>query len=191
MKPLFRKPLLSFIGLSLSLASANAAALIYEPFSQTAGSISGKAGGTGLNNWAIVGTASTIATTPTLAYGQLESSGGQLSVPTGAGQTAYVTTTTALADADLLDDGATLWFSYVYSKGSGGGSNERSGFAFGTDHLVTSGTSGAFMSNSGQRSGHLQQKYQHPTHHMEWWGIRSYRYRHHIRQLRRHGYDCG
>ena len=95
----------------------------------------------------------TVATTPTLDYGQLAFSGGQVSVPTGAGQTAYVTTTSALADANLLIDGATVWFSYQYSKGSGGGSNERSGFAFGTDHLVTSGTSGAFMSNSGNGLG--------------------------------------
>lgn len=135
------------------VGTASAAPIIYEPFAQSAGSVSGKAGGTGLNNWAIVSTASTVATTPTLAYGQLANSGGQLSVPSGAGVTAYVTTTSALSNAGLLTDGATLWFSFVYSKASGGGTNERSGFAFGTDHLVTSGTSGANMSNSGNGLG--------------------------------------
>ena len=141
---------------SLLLASASslsAAAIIYEPFGQTAGSISGKAGGTGLNNWAVVSTASTVATTPTLAYGELASSDGQLSIPNGGGITAYVTTTAALTDNNLLIDGATLWFSFVYSKAAGGGSNERSGFAFGTDHLVSNSTTGAFMSNSGNGLG--------------------------------------
>lgn len=135
-------------------ASLHAAPVIYEPFAQTAGAINGKAGGTGLNSWAIVGTASTVATTPTLAYGQVVNSGGQVSLPfANPGNTAYVTTTSALSSAGLLADGATLWFSFVYSKAAGGGSNERSGFAFGTDHLVVSGTAGANMSNSGNGVG--------------------------------------
>lgn len=144
---------LTLAALLAASASINAAPLIYEPFAQDAGSINGKGGGTGLNNWAIAGTAPTVATTPTLAHGQLAFGGGQVSVIQGGGSTAYVTTTSVLADANLLDDGATLWFSYLYSKGSGGGGNERSGFAFGTDHLVTSGTSGAFMSNGGNGLG--------------------------------------
>ena len=139
----------------ISAGALHAAPVIYEPFAQTAGSISGKAGGTGLNNWAVIGTAPTVATTPTLDYGQLAFSGGQVSVPTGAGQTAYVTTTSALADANLLIDGATVWFSYQYSKGSGGGSNERSGFAFGTDSSRHEWHRGSLHEQPGKRLGRL------------------------------------
>lgn len=137
----------------LSATAAQSAVVIYEPFAQTAGSISGKAGGAGLNNWAVVAGPPTVATTPTLASAQLPIGGGELSVPSGAGVTAYVATTAALSGAGLLADGATLWFGFLYSKASGGGSNERSGFAFGTDHLITSGTAGASMSNLGNGLG--------------------------------------
>jgi autotransporter-associated beta strand protein len=136
-----------------SVLEASAAAAVYEPFAQNAGSISGKAGGTGLNNWAVAGTVSTVATTPTLSYGQLPFRAGQVSVPSGGDVSAYVTTTTALFSAGLLNDGATLWFSFLYRKTSGGGSNERSGFAFGTDRLGLISTFGASMLNSGNGLG--------------------------------------
>lgn len=153
MKHKFHTSLFSVAAMAMTIGSANAAAIIYEPFSQTAGSISGKAGGDGLNNWAVVSTASTVSTTPTLAYGQLEHTGGELVLPNGGGQTAYVTTTSALGAAGLLSDGATLWFSFVYSKASGSSSNERSGFAFGTDYLRTNSTTGAFMNGTGNGMG--------------------------------------
>lgn len=129
-----------------------AATVIYEPFAQTAGSISGKAGGTGLNNWAVVGTVS-VDTTPTLSYGQLPFSAGQVRVTNGGNIGAYVTTTTALANAGLLDNGATLWVSFLYRKTSGGGANERSGWAFGTERLGLISTAGASMLNSGNGVG--------------------------------------
>jgi hypothetical protein len=45
---------------------------------------------------------------------------------------ANATLTSALADSDLLDDGATMWFSVVINKSNDGGANEHGGFALGT-----------------------------------------------------------
>ncbi len=119
---------------SISLASqqAHSATFIYESFSQPAGSLNGQAGGTGLNTWGDNQTVDVVTPT-TLSYGDLTNTGGQVNLLSGSGVDAFVTTTTALSTNGLLDDGATLWFSFMYSKtSSGGGSNEKGGFAFGT-----------------------------------------------------------
>ncbi len=126
---------------------------IYEPFNQSTGAIDGQAGGIGLNTWAIVNNGRIDAAGTRFIYGQLPYEGNIARVPpNSAGNTIYVTTTTALADAGLLDDGATLWFSFLYTKSAGGGAAERSGWAFGTDHLIKDGTGGQ-MSNSGNGLG--------------------------------------
>jgi hypothetical protein len=130
----------------------HAGPVIYEPFEQNPGSISGKAGGAGLNNWVEISTAS-VETNLSLNYGELVHAGGQLSVANGGNQGCYVTRTSALSDAGLLANGATLWFSYLYLKYSGNGTNEKSGFAFGTDFLTTVGTAGAQMNNGGNGVG--------------------------------------
>jgi hypothetical protein len=121
--------------MGLVSAAAQAAPVIYEPFAQATGTIGGKAGGTGLNSWTTSGTTVNVVDPPTLSYGDLENSGGQANVVTNAGIWAAVTTTSALADAGLLNDGATLWFSYVFQKTSNGGTNEHSGFAFATERV--------------------------------------------------------
>ncbi len=138
-------------------ASANAAALVYEPFGQTAGALNGKAASTtGLTgNWSQDQTV-TVVTPPTLNYGDLENAGGQVSVGNGNGTDVWVTTSSALGDAGLLNDGATLWFSYVYKKSSHGGSNEHSGFAFATSQFTT-GSSGPALSAAGYGFGTYNQ----------------------------------
>ena len=147
-----RLRLFSLASLALaSVSSVNAAALIYEPFSQAAGTLNGKASGTGLSgNWSsTTGTSGVdVVDPPTLTYGDLVNSGGQANVLVSTGNFASVTTTTALATAGLLNDGATLWFSYVFQKTANGGSNEQSGFAFGTDR-VNPAFNGLNMQNSG------------------------------------------
>jgi len=129
-----------------------AAAVIYEPFSQSAGSLGGQAGGTGLSgNWSISQTV-TVVDTPTLSYGDLPSTGGQVNLPTNSGVDAWIATTSVLLDNNLLADGATLWFSMMFMKTSGGGSNEWAGFAFGTERLDAT-YQGVLMTNSGNGVG--------------------------------------
>ncbi|MEM9345297.1 MAG: PEP-CTERM sorting domain-containing protein [Planctomycetota bacterium] len=116
--------------------SVQGESLIYEPFDQDFSSdanLNGKSGGIGLNTWSDNGTV--VGIPQTLNYGDLANEGSQIRLNNGGGTDAWVTTTSVLADNDLLDDGAELWFSYMYLKPNGGGSNEKGGFAFGTDRL--------------------------------------------------------
>ncbi|MBK1855051.1 hypothetical protein JO972_08780 [Verrucomicrobiaceae bacterium 5K15] len=126
-------------------------ALIYEPFAQTGGSLSGVSGGEGLNSWNSNNNPS-IAETPTITYGDLPTSGGQLNLPNTGGTDAWVTTKSTLGDYGLLNDGATLWFSYVFVKTSGDSSNEKGGFSFGTDR-IDGAYNGTKMNNSGNGLG--------------------------------------
>lgn len=126
-------------------------AVIYEPFAQAAGSLGGKPGGAGLTgNWSVNQTVEVVES-PTFTYGDLPASGGQVDLPQGSGVDAWVSTSSGLADAGLLNDGASLWFSLMFMKTSGGGSNEHAGFAFGTER-VDAAYNGARM-NSGYGLG--------------------------------------
>lgn len=120
------------------VGSAQAALVIYEPFSQSTGLLNGKAGGTGLGNWtSTTGASGNVIAAPTLSYGILPNAGNQVNIPAGqASGDARATTTTALATAGLLNNGATLWFSVVTTGALG--SNQHSGFAFGDAPLVPS-----------------------------------------------------
>jgi len=124
------------LGVVVALSgSLQAQPLIYEPFSQTAGGLNGQAGGTGLSgNWSDNQTVN-VVNPPTLTYGDLANAGGQADMLNGNGVDAWITTSSVLGDNNLLNDGATLWFSTVFQKTSGGGSNEWAGFALGTDRL--------------------------------------------------------
>ena len=133
-------------------ASSTQAAVIYESFSQDAGALDGQPSGAGLSgNWSDVQDVN-VVTPATLSYGNLQNAGGQADMLNGNGAGAWVTTNSDLADAGLLDDGATLWFSLVFQKTSGGGSNEHSGFAFGTER-VAAAYNGARM-NTGYGLGY-------------------------------------
>lgn len=142
----------SFVSLTLALGiscSINAA-IIYEPFGQTSGNLNGAAGGTGLSgNWtATTGTGAVSVVNPsTINHGDLGNAGGQANLISSASTHASITTT-ALSTAGLLNDGASLWFSFVFMKTSNGGTNEHSGFAFGTDR-VNPAFNGLNMQNSG------------------------------------------
>ena len=138
---MFKKSLkigLAAVAATAFVGSAQAALVIYEPFSQTAGLLNGKVGGTGLGNWtSTTGTSGNVIASPTLSYGILPNAGNQVNVPAGqASGDARATTTSALSDAGLLNNGATLWFSVVTTGALG--ANQHSGFAFGDAPLVPS-----------------------------------------------------
>ena len=139
-----------FLPMALALgssASLQAAALVYESFSQTAGNLNGLAGETGLNNWVATSGSTSVVTPATLSYGDLQNAGGQAALTTSGNTSISVTTSTVLATNNLLDDDGELWFSMMISKASSGGSNEKGAFAFGTGAL-----SGAF--NGERMSGY-------------------------------------
>jgi hypothetical protein len=118
----------------MTAMSANAATIIYEPFAQEAGALNGKAGGLGLGSWTAT-SGITVVSPATLTYGDLANAGGEANVPTAGSITARATTTSALLDNNLLDDGATLWFSVMFQKSANGGANEKTGFALGNAAL--------------------------------------------------------
>ena len=120
---------------TLGMQSANGAAIIHESFNQSDGALGGQAGGTGLSgNWSTNQTVN-VENPSTINHGSLVNEGGQAVVNSGNNTWASITTTSALADAGLLDNGSTLWFSYVFVKQAGASSNEHAGFAFGTDRV--------------------------------------------------------
>ncbi len=128
-----------------------AGALIYEPFGQPLGSLAGTATGAGLSgNWTINQAFNVVD--PFDNYGALGNQGNRVDIPSNPGAWAQATTTSVLADNGLLEDGATLWFSYVFQKTAGGGSNEHAGFAFGTSG-VRPASNGLNMANSGSGLG--------------------------------------
>lgn len=131
--------------------------LIHEPFSQLAGTLNGKpASSTGLTgNWTVGAGTVNVVNPDTITHGALANSGGQVDIPNASSVHARVTTSSALADAGLLADGAELWFSLVFQKTStGASSNEWSGFAFGTNYVI--GASGAVnMNGSGNGVGFI------------------------------------
>ena len=133
--------------------SAYAATVVYEPFNQTAGDLNGQAASTtGLSgNWSDNATVTVQA--QDLVYGDLQNSGNQVTLVISGNTNASVITSSALANAGLLGDGATLWFSYVYRAASNGGANEKAGFAFGTEKLNPDFSGTLDLANSGNAVG--------------------------------------
>ncbi|MFM7181516.1 MAG: hypothetical protein ACKO2G_08645, partial [Verrucomicrobiales bacterium] len=140
--------------LGTAITSLTAAPVIHEPFAQTAGAINGKpASATGLTgNWTLTAGTVNVVNPDTITHGALAYSGGQVDVLSSGNTGARVTRNADLATAGLLNDGATLWFSMVFQKTAGGGSNEHSGFALGSSHL-TAGASGVALAASGNALG--------------------------------------
>lgn len=141
----------SLSAISFVLAG-NAQLVVYEPFNQTTGSsIGGTSGGTGLGSWQVGGGTATTEN-QSLNYGELANEGNQLRMLTSGGTDAFVTTTSALADNGLLDNGSSMWFSFAYTKLDGNFSNEKAGFAFGTDR-IDGAFDGSNMTNGGSGFG--------------------------------------
>jgi hypothetical protein len=135
---------------AINSQQANAAAIVYESFSQTPGALSGLAGETGLNNWAQLGGTATLVS-ESLSYGNLPHTGNQLDF-SGNNADVFVTTTNALATAGLLDNGETVWFSFMYSRTNSNGGNEKGSFSFGSER-IDSAYNGSNMINGGNAIG--------------------------------------
>jgi hypothetical protein len=99
----------------------HAAPVVYEPFAQTAGSISGKAASTtGLTgNWTKPAGTTNVLNPATITHGALANSGGQADVLSAANSNAWLTRNADLATDGLLDNGETLRFRLVCAKVGG------------------------------------------------------------------------
>jgi|GEM_PF-3265016 len=142
----------------LSSNAAFSAAIIYEPFAQTPGSLNGQATSTtGLTgNWtATVGTYPLTVTGGTATYGSLPTAGNRIfagsnPIPGQVNTNASASAGTTLYNAGLLNDGAHLWFSFIYTVPVVATStNSNFTFALGTAGLSTTGTLGAGQSAVG------------------------------------------
>lgn len=139
------------VAVSTLVGSANASAIVYEPFAQTSGgNLNNTAAGTGLSgNWSANGLT---INSGSLSYGSLPTSGNQVfdSAP-GGGDQASVSTGTSLGNATtgLLSDGSTLWFSFLVNAGTG--SNDKQEFTIGTDGIGSMFS--GILANSGSGFG--------------------------------------
>jgi autotransporter-associated beta strand protein/VCBS repeat-containing protein len=112
---------------------------IYDGFAGT-GELTGFAAGSGLTgNWS--GSTSFRHVAGSLSYGSLPTSGNQIEFSNGSGGNGgngsiQASLGTALSDAGLLDDGATLWFSMILDSPVDGGPNPDTGFAIGTSSII-------------------------------------------------------
>jgi hypothetical protein len=120
--------------------------VIYEPFADIQSTLSGNTPGTGLSGSWISGG---MNVSPTgLSYGTLPTSGGMAVKPSGNGSAnASVAIGQALNNAQLLNNGATLWFSFLYKRPTNSGTNDQGGFAIGDSSLSATGDTMAAGSN--------------------------------------------
>ena len=127
------------IAFGLTATCLTAAPVIHEPFAQTAGTLNSKAASsTGLTgNWTVGAGTVNVVNPSSMVFGGLLMSDGHANLVRSGNTNGRVVRSSALADAGLLDNGQTLWFSLVIMKTAGGGNNEWSGFAFGTSHLTS------------------------------------------------------
>lgn len=136
MKMKSQTPVLSIAALAMIVGAVNAAAaaVIYEPFSQSTRSIDGRPGGDGLSgNWTSSGAG---LASPSLAYGsptELATAGNKLSF--SSGRFATVGVGTGLSTGGLLANGSTLWFSFLLDPDDLSSTNDNAGFAFGTQSV--------------------------------------------------------
>ncbi len=128
---------------------AQAATIIYEPFSDSESTLNGNTAGTGLSGtW--VGDDANV-TSPGSTYSTLSVSGNKVDFVGQGGGSIGVGST--LSDAGLLAHNETLWFSVVWTTGSTGGSNPDQAFALGTDALVRNKNNNVPMGGSGSGIG--------------------------------------
>ena len=122
-------------GLALIVGSANATAVIYEPFNYTPPdtTLTGNAGGSGLTGTWTVGTSAVESTN--LTYGSLATSGSATvanGYNTSSGRIGIGPTTLS----GLLNDGGGLWMSFLYRTGDDA---SRTRFAIGLGDTYLSG----------------------------------------------------
>ncbi len=155
-----RKTVVGMLGMiaamSVLAVSVQAQLVIHEPFAQDAGSINGQpASSFGLTgNWIVGGGSANVVTPSTMIFEALEMSDGQVDLLSSGNSNARVIISDDLSNAGLLEDGATLWFSFLFEKESGGGVNEHSGFAFGSSHLIVA-HNGVGLDDEGHAFGFL------------------------------------
>lgn len=120
---------------------ARAALVIYEPFAQTTGALTGKPGGTGTTgNWTKGGGLSGDfqVTTTGLSYGSQPTSGGAVSFVAPSSGTGNISQHIAIPSATLsglLDDGDVLWFS-VLQRTTNNAADDRFAFALSAEGLA-------------------------------------------------------
>jgi hypothetical protein len=118
----------------IATTSAQAAAVIYEPFNYATGGLNGKGGTTEIgltNTWSANASANVVPSS--LTYGTLSVSGGSIGNLNGGsnnyGGTRSISASALVANG-LLNDGATLWFSVLMGYGAGGNlTNSRLAFS--------------------------------------------------------------
>jgi len=125
-KCLLSVALLTLVG----VMTASAGWVIYEPFDQT-GLLPGQAGGNGLvGNWTLYRTGNlftnvvgslSVPSVPTRGN-RLETRTAAGDIPSGGQQGLKISVAPTLSSAGLMDDGATLWFSFIV-KGQGSNQN--------------------------------------------------------------------
>lgn len=117
--------------LGLVTSSTQAAPLIYEPFDDADPSLNGNTTGTGLTgNWS----GGWAVQAGSYSYGTLQTQGNKAQINSGrTGNQADIGST--LSDANLMDDGETLWFSVLILTQSAVSGNMDFGFSIGTNGL--------------------------------------------------------
>jgi hypothetical protein len=150
-----RVAVLAMAAVLLGASMAGAGPLVYEPFDMTVDdSVHGQAGGAGISgNWTRYDGDNLFVRSGSLSYGTLAVSGHRIvyDYSVGTGRTGmWASPGTTLSNAGLMDDGATLWFSYLLTWPSLGDTNDRILFSLGTD---TTNAGGTQMNNSGNGIG--------------------------------------
>jgi len=110
------------------------ASVVYEPFDDSDSSLNGNTAGAGLNNFWTAGSGATV-TPGSLSYGSSPTSGH--SVGLASGNSASVNLNNDLANAGLLANGASLWFSYIINRDAASSTNDQAGFSLGTSTIGT------------------------------------------------------
>lgn len=132
----------------IAFSSLHAAPVINDPFTVSDASLTGNATGTGLSgNW--TATASWDVLTGSMLWGSLATSGNHVQADSGGAASAAVGA--GVISPTLLADGATLWFSMIYTTTPVVSGNPDAGFALGTDSLGS--TNNIPMNSSGSGIG--------------------------------------
>jgi hypothetical protein len=126
--------------------SVDAAPLIEESFVYDAGSVAGENGGTGFTGaWSTRNAAPAVNATG-LSYGSLNVAGGSIQGAGGGSGYRDIGASSVLDTNNLMNDGASLWFSFVITKPATQNANVDINLSLGTDgfHQFVTGGGGTF-----------------------------------------------